>query len=103
MQEFELLSVSEVLYLFVVRGVAAKVENGDATMTNDANVDVDRMKLRRVDIAKRVVALRLILLNSIIISYKSVRVVSCDGGGVSLMMAGTVPLYLQPAAQPPLY
>ena len=36
-------------------------------MTNDANVDVDRMKLRRVDIAKRVVALRLILLYSIII------------------------------------
>ena len=36
-------------------------------MTNDANVDVDRMKLRRVDIAKRVVALRLMLLYSIIL------------------------------------
>ena len=35
-------------------------------MTNDANVDVDRMKLRRVDIAKRVVALRLILCSIIL-------------------------------------
>ena len=33
---------------------------GDAVITNEANVDEDRMRLRRVDIARRVVALRLI-------------------------------------------
>ena len=40
-------------------GVIAKVgENGVATIANEENVDDDKRKVRRVEIARRVVALR---------------------------------------------
>ena len=43
------------------------MENGDATMTREANADEERMKLRLVEMARRVVALRLMKEDTIII------------------------------------
>ena len=49
------------LYLDDISGATIADEvKGDAVTTNEANADEDRMRLRRVDIARRVVALRLI-------------------------------------------
>ena len=50
-------------------GVKAKEgENGAATIANDENVDDDKRKVRRVEIARRTVALRPILLDSSVIT-----------------------------------
>ena len=56
------VSVHLLLSLLYLDGAAIVDEvNGDTAVTaNEANVDEDRMRLRRVDIARRVVALRLI-------------------------------------------
>jgi len=56
------VSVHLLLLLLYLDGAAIVDEvNGDTAVTaNEANVDEDRMRLRRVDIARRVVALRLI-------------------------------------------
>lgn len=48
------------LLLYIGAAIAEYEVKGDAVITNEANVDEDRMRLRRVDIARRVVALRLI-------------------------------------------
>ena len=49
------------LLLLYLNGAAIAEEvKEDAVTTNAANVDEDRMRLRRVDIARRVVALHLI-------------------------------------------
>ena len=49
------------LLLYLDGAAIAEYEvKGDAVITNEANVDEDRMRLRRLDIARRVVALRLI-------------------------------------------
>jgi len=58
--------VSVHLLLYLDGAAIADEVKGDAVTTNEANVDEDRMRLRRVDIARRVVALRLI--DDIIIS-----------------------------------
>lgn len=52
-------------------GVIAKEgENGVATIANEENVDDDKRKVRRVEIARRAVALRPILDNIIVISTR---------------------------------
>ena len=54
------VSVHLLLLLLYLDGAVADEVKGDAVTTNKANVDEDRMRLRRVVIARRVVALRLI-------------------------------------------
>ena len=61
------VSVHLLLLLYLDGAAIADEVKGDAVTTNEANVDEDRMRLRRVDKARRVVALRLI--DDIIITY----------------------------------